>query len=138
MKQIKLPLRAQIGITLVEVMVSLLILCVGILGITSVYPMVFKGIHNSWSTAQTIMVAQQTMDYLLSKNVFIDQNHVLVNPPPPELPKDSSGKAIGYVEYWGEAPQPPLLNRTQVIHVQVVWKEMGRTKKYKISGCVMP
>lgn len=125
------------GLSLIEVLLALGVLTVGILAVVGIFPGIFRINANTWRTTEVMILAQQTMDEILSQNQYIDTSPVTVNPAPTQIPRDSDGVPVGYVKYWGTS-DPGGNPNIQIINVEVVWVAQGRTKTYKLKSAISP
>jgi Tfp pilus assembly protein PilV len=130
------------GFSLVEVMLALVLTGFCIIMILGIFPIAMKDADNLDVSERMYLTGQQAMDQITFSNSFINTSLTKMNPPPVQMPTDSSGKPMGEVYYWGNIPEPPVEPRFQEVFVEVRWKQrraegMQRVQTYRISGYIV-
>lgn len=129
--------KRQRGLSLIEVLISLAVLSIGVMGVIGVFPAISRHNANNWKSQNVMLLAQKTMDTLLTSNTFVSTSPVVISPTPAEIPRDAGGVPVGFVRYWGES-DPGGNSGIQFIKVEVVWTEAGMTKRYLLNSAVAP
>lgn len=115
------------GFSIIEVLISFMVLTVAILALLGLMPAASKSGSAMSKQSQALYIAQSHMDNLLSQNTFNSTGSV----PVPAL-------ATGAVVRWWTTSNAAVdnTNNTQVLHVEVVWVEAGRSRRVEAASLV--
>jgi prepilin-type N-terminal cleavage/methylation domain-containing protein len=153
---IKSSRESRAGMSLIEVLVSMLILSIGVLAVIGVFPSAFKINANTWKTTRVMTIAQAVMDREQAKGVLAPT----ANPSPSPIPVDLLNGYEGSYNYNPSQPSrsyysvvterladngTPPSTSIQQIRVTVTWivnmDATGRgmqVQHYSISSSVGP
>jgi prepilin-type N-terminal cleavage/methylation domain-containing protein len=105
------------GFTLVEVLLSLAVFCIGIIAVLGTFPMLFDSINRNEEHTKVTLLAQYVMDEIWADNVFISVDPIVKTDIPECFLKDIGEEQEVYVKTWGDSP-----TTFQNVYVQVSLK----------------
>lgn len=118
------PLRRR-GFSIIEVLISFMVLTVAILALLGLMPAASKTGSATGKQSQALYIAQSHMDNLLSQNAFNANGTQAV----PALAQGAT------VRWWTTSNSAvDSTNNTQVLHVEVVWLEAGRSRRVEAAS----
>ena len=117
------------GFTLIEVIVSLIILAVGILTVIGVFPHIARFGQNSNNISIATALAQEKLDELLCRNEETGSTPLSDNP----------ASCPGFHrQWWGEDMEKASPARLQRVFVTVSWQFRNQEKAVVLSGLMGP
>ncbi|GMU56243.1 MAG: hypothetical protein AMXMBFR33_53890 [Candidatus Xenobia bacterium] len=111
------------GFSIIEVLISFMVLTVAILALLGLMPAASKQGSTTGKQSQALYIAQSHMDNLISQNTFNAAGTI----PLPALATGASAR------WWCTAGPD---GNTQVLHVEVVWLEFGRSRRVELASMV--
>jgi Tfp pilus assembly protein PilV len=119
------------GMSLLEILISLVILSSGVFAVIGVFPYIFEINAATWKNTKAMNYAQKTMDFEQQRGI---------QPNTAGTPTQIIGSGgNGYVKVTRiDDPVGNSLNlkSMQIITVEVTWTEQGRTQVYTMTSAV--
>ena len=116
--------RRRSGVTLVEVLISVVIFSVGVVTVMGVFPMLFELNRGSWQLATALAAGQEKMDELLAGRKFVVSGQDAVTTLP-------SGRRS-----WSGQTDPMGNARIQTVHVYVSWNDKWRQRSIVLTSAL--
>ncbi|MCE1245189.1 MAG: hypothetical protein LWY06_00950 [Firmicutes bacterium] len=116
------------GFNILEIIIATAILLVAVTVTFNIVPSIYRLNQKAWNMSRASFLAQEKLDEITEKNIFIDT--VSHNDNPSSL-ESCTRSWWGVVDPFGNAG-------VQVIKVKVQWKEKGVTRDVEVQGLVAP
>lgn len=119
------------GFNILEVIIATAILLVAVTVTFNIIPSIYRMNQKAWNMSQAAFLAQEKLDDISEKNVFIDTS---VNENQTDNPESLENCTR---TWWGET-DPYGNTNVQVIKVKVEWTERQKNKFIEVQGLVAP
>jgi prepilin-type N-terminal cleavage/methylation domain-containing protein len=122
------------GFTLTEVLLSLAIFSVCLLGIIGLFPIALQNLKESQNLSTIALITKSSMDNIVNRREFVHPEMEWHKLPLSSINMDGQGIECD-VYYMGEPPG----TRTglQVIHVRTEWVHLRVKKEYRLTGVML-
>jgi prepilin-type N-terminal cleavage/methylation domain-containing protein len=120
--------KAKNGFNILEIIIATAILLVAVTVTFEIIPGIYRLNQKAWNMSRASFLAQEKLDELTEKNIFIDTVQHNDNPAGIE---NCTRSWVGIADPFGNAA-------IQVVKVKVQWTERGKTREVEVQGLVSP